>query len=282
MTTTAGADTTTHPPGTAELTAGEGRTLRAVKVMWQREWIRFSRNKVRILMGMITPMMFLLILGTGLNGTVGGADYRAYLFPGVLLMAVQSPAMAVGISIVWDRQSGFLRQMLVAPVRRGALLGGLCLGGATTGAVYGLLVLLVAGYAGIPYGPELLLGLLEVALVAFAFTAIGVLAAVRIRRIDTFQIVVGIAVMPMLFLSGAMFPVGGLPTWLGAAVLANPLTYGVDALRRTLPGDLDLGGLAVGPRWWGWAPPVLLEVGIVALIAAVALMAATRRFARAD
>jgi ABC-2 type transport system permease protein len=271
-----------HSPAAAGEAASAGRTLRAVKVMWQREWIRFSRNKMRILMGLITPMMFLLILGTGLNGTVGGADYRAYLFPGVLLMAVQSPAMAVGISIVWDRQSGFLRQMLVAPVRRGALLAGLCLGGATTGAVYGLLVLLVAGYAGIPYGPELLLGLLEVALVAFTFTAIGVLAAVRIRRIDTFQIVVGIAVMPMLFLSGAMFPVGGLPTWLGTAVLLNPLTYGVDALRRTLPGDLDLGGGAVGPRWWDWAPPVLLEVGIVALIAFVALAAATRRFARAD
>ncbi|MGB3442135.1 MAG: ABC transporter permease [Actinophytocola sp.] len=270
-----------HSPA-ADEAASAGRTLRAVKVMWQREWIRFSRNKMRILMGMITPMMFLLILGTGLNGTVGGADYRAYLFPGVLLMAVQSPAMAVGISIVWDRQSGFLRQMLVAPVRRGALLAGLCLGGATTGAVYGLLVLLVAGYAGIPYGPELLLGLLEVALVAFTFTAIGVLAAVRIRRIDTFQIVVGIAVMPMLFLSGAMFPVGGLPAWLGTAVLLNPLTYGVDALRRTLPGDLDLGGSAVGPRWWDWTPPVLLEVGIVALIAFVALAAATRRFARAD
>lgn len=282
MTTTDIPGTTAHSPVAAGTTANAGRTLRAVKVMWQREWIRFSRNKVRILMGMITPMMFLLILGTGLNGTVGGADYRAYLFPGVLLMAVQSPAMAVGISIVWDRQSGFLRQMLVAPVRRGALLGGLCLGGATTGAVYGLLVLLVAGYAGIPYGPELLLALLEVALVAFTFTAIGVLAAVRIRRIDTFQIVVGLAVMPMLFLSGAMFPVGGLPTWLGAAVLVNPLTYGVDALRRTLPGDLDLGGLAVGPRWWGWAPPVLLEVGIVALIASVALIAASHRFARAD
>ncbi|MFE2870977.1 ABC transporter permease [Embleya sp. NPDC059259] len=264
------------------------RDLRTVRVLWQREMIRFARNRVRLAMGLVTPLMFLLILGTGLNSLVGDSsdglgDYRAYLFPGVLIMAVQAPAIAVGVTIVWDRQAGFLRQMLVAPVRRGVLLTGICLGGAATGAAHGALVLAVAGAAGVPYTPQLLLVLLELALISFAFTALGVLAAVCIRRIETFQVVVGMFMMPLLFLSGAMFPARGLPGWLGGAVLVNPLTYGVDALRRTLPGDVATpGGVATGPQWWGWTPPVLLEVAFLAVAALVALTLATRRFARAE
>lgn len=283
----------TPAPGTAARTPADdpvpggrtGRNLRTVRVLWHREVIRFARNRLRIVMGLVTPLMFLLILGTGLNsamdtGAQSDRDFRAFLFPGVMLMAVQAPAMAVGASIVWDRQAGFLRQMLVAPVRRGAILVGICLGGATTGAAYGLLVLVLAGVVGIPYEPGLLLALLQLALLGFAFTSLGVLVATAIKRPDTFQIVVGLCFMPLLFLSGAVFPPGGLPGWLGVLVTGNPLTYGVDALRRTLPGDVDLGNEAQGPQWAGWAPPVVLEVGIIALLATLALAVATRQFSR--
>jgi ABC-2 type transport system permease protein len=249
--------------------------------------IRLKRNPVRIAMGLVTPLMFLLILGTGLSSVTGAdaagfREYRAFLFPGILLMAVQAPAMAAGVSIVWDRQAGFLRQMLVAPVRRTALVAGICLGGATTGLVYGVLVMLTAGEIGVAYRPQLLLVGLELGLIAFSFTVAAVLAAVSIRRIETFQVVVGLCMMPLLFLSGAMFPASGLPGWLGAAVKVNPLTYEVDALRRTLGGSaVVLGGGTVGPRWWGWAPPVPLELGLIAALAAGALVIATRRFSRA-
>ncbi|UNO44333.1 ABC transporter permease [Streptomyces sp. MST-110588] len=267
--------------------AALARDLRTVRVLWRREMIRFGRNRLRIAMGLLTPLMFLFILGTGLNAALGSGgtafqDYRAYLFPGVLVMSVQAPALAVGSSIVWDRQAGFLRQMLVAPVRRSALLAGTSLGGATSGACYGALVLALAGSVGIPYHPRLLLALLELALIAFAFTALGVVAAVCIKRIETFQIAVSLAMGPLLFLSGAMFAVGGLPGWLGIVVRLNPVTYGVDALRRTLPGNLDLGGTAKGPQWGEWTPPVLLEAGGVLLLALFALAVATRRFSRAD
>jgi ABC-2 type transport system permease protein len=265
------------------------RDLRTLRVLWHREMIRFARNRVRLAMGLVTPLMFLLILGTGLSSAADGmADgfkgYRTYLFPGVLMMAVQAPAIAVGVTIVWDRQAGFLRQMLVAPVRRGVLLAGICLGGASTGAAYGGLVVTTAGVADIPYHPRLLLVLLELSLIAFAFTALGVLAAVCIKRIETFQVVVSLFMMPLLFLSGAMFPPAGLPGWLGTAVLANPLTYGVDALRRTLPGGdaTTLPGRETSPDWGGWTPPVLLEVSLIALLALVALTLASRRFSRTD
>jgi ABC-2 type transport system permease protein len=262
-------------------------SLRAIGLLWRREMIRLKRNPVRIVMGLVTPLMFLLILGTGLSSVTGAAaagfrEYRAFLFPGILLMAVQAPAMAAGISIVWDRQAGFLRQMLVAPVRRTVLVAGICLGGATTGLVYGVLVMLTAGEAGIAYRPRLLLATLELGMIAFSFTAAAVLAAVSIRRIETFQVVVGLCMMPLLFLSGAMFPAGGLPGWLGVAVTLNPLTYEVDALRQTLGGNAAvLGGATVGPRWFGWAPPVPLELGLIAVLALGALAIATRRFSHA-
>jgi ABC-2 type transport system permease protein len=263
------------------------RNLRAVKMLWHREVLRLARNRVQMAMGLVTPLMFLLILGTGLEsvgGTVGQGfrEYRTYLFPGVLVMATQAPAIAVGISVVWDRQAGFLRQAMVAPVRRVSLLLGLSLGGATAGTLYGAMVLLIAGVVDVPYRPELLVGLLEVWLVALTFTALGMVAAVTIKRIHTFQVVVGLAMTPLMFLSGAMFPAGGLPGWLGTAVMVNPLTYAVDAVRRTLPGNLDMSGSAEGPRLWGWTPPVALELAFVVLMAFVALAVSARRFSRAE
>ncbi|MFJ9909853.1 ABC transporter permease [Streptomyces sp. NPDC101152] len=263
--------------------------LRAVRVLWQREVIRFARNRLRVAMSVVMPMVFLMIFGTGLNSALPAQqsafrDFRAFLFPGVLLMAVQAPAMAAGASVVWDRQAGFLRRMLVAPVRRSPLLTGTCLGGATAGACYAVPILCLSGIVGIPYRPELVLVLLELALIAFAFTALGVLVAVCARRPETFQVVIGLCMMPLLFLSGAVFPAAGLPGWLGTAVRLNPLTYAVDALRRTLPGDgvAQLGSRGAGPQWWGWTPPVSLETGFVAAVAVVALSVATYRFARSE
>lgn len=272
---------------TGELGSPACRNLRAIRMLWHREVIRLARNRVQIAMGLVTPLMFLLILGTGLQsvgGSIGDSfrEYRAYLFPGVLVMATQAPAIAVGISVVWDRQVGFLRQALVAPVRRVSLLLGLCLGGATAGTLYGAMVLLIAGAVDVPYHPRLLAALAEVWLVALAFTALGMLAAVSIKRIQTFQVVVSLSLTPLMFLSGAMFPAGGLPGWLGTAVLVNPLTYAVDAIRRTLPGNLDMSGSAEGPQPWGWAPSVTLELAMVLLMALVAVTVGARRFSRAE
>lgn len=274
--------------GGADRRAGPFVTdLRTVRILWRREMTRFLRNRARLVMGLAAPLLFLFVLGNGI-GSAGGdlGHYQAFLFPGTLLMVVQGPAVAVGTVIVWDRQSGFLRQMLVAPVRRGAVLAGICLGGATTGALYALPVLALAGPMGLPYHPRLLLVLAEVALLTFALTALGVSAAVCIRRPETFQIVSGLAMAPAMLLSGALFPVGGLPSWLGAAVLANPLSYGVDALRRTMPAPGPTTSAPAwfhaGPEWWGWSPPVLLELALVAVPSLLLLLLAARRFSRID
>ncbi|MBD3009048.1 ABC transporter permease [Streptomyces sp. 5-10] len=259
------------------------RNLRTVRVMWQRELIRLSRSPVGLLMNLLTPLMFLMVLGTGLNSAMrdagNDADFRSYFLPGMLLMVVQAPAVNTGVSIVWDRRAGFLREMLVAPVRRGALIAGICLGGATAATAYGALVLGIAGVLGVTYDPLLFAPvLMELLVTTLALTALGALAAVSITRIETFQAVVGISMMPLLFLSGALFPVSGLPGWLNGAVLANPLTYAVDAMRRTL-SNAGTGG---GPHWWGWQPPVAVEMAFVGALSLVALATAARRFSRID
>ncbi|MET8830107.1 ABC transporter permease [Streptomyces sp. NPDC004610] len=278
------ADTTTTPHSAP--TDRRGHALRPYALLWRREMTRLRHNPVRLAMGLVTPLLFLVVLGTGLDAassTLGKAqlnDYRAYLFPGVLVMSVQAPAIAVGISLVWDRRLGVLRQMLVSPFPRSSIVLGLALGGATTGGIYGLMVLSVGGIASISYTPMLLLVLLEMLLVSLMFTAFGLLAAVTIKQVDTFQIVVNLSMMPLMFFSGAMFPPNGLPGWLDTVVKLNPLTYGVDAVRRTLPGPDSLTSEQTRLLLGDWNPPVLAELGLLAAITAVALGLATYRFSR--
>ncbi|AJE44473.1 ABC transporter permease [Streptomyces nodosus] len=258
--------------------------LRPCLLLWRREMIRLRHNPVRLAMGLVTPLLFLVVLGTGLDaasGNLGKAqlnDYRAFLFPGVLVMSVQAPAIAVGISLVWDRRLGVLRQMLVAPFPRSSVVLGLALGGATTGAIYGLLVLSVGGIASIRYTPVLLVVMVEVLLISLLFTSLGLLAAVTIRQVDTFQVVVNLSLMPLMFFSGAMFPPNGLPGWLAVVVKLNPLTYGIDAVRRTLPGPDVLSSEQTRLLVGGWHPPVVAELGLLAAIVALALGVATYRF----
>ncbi|MER5662657.1 ABC transporter permease [Streptomyces mirabilis] len=259
---------------------------RPVLLLWRREMTRLRHNPVRLAMGLVTPLLFLVVLGTGLDAassSLGKAqlnDYRAYLFPGTLVMSVQAPAIAVGISLVWDRRLGVLRQMLVAPFPRASIVFGLALGGATTGAVYGLMVLSVGGIASIRYTPMLLVALLELLLVSLMFTSLGLLAAVTIRQVDTFQVVVNLSLMPLMFFSGAMFPPNGLPGWLDTVVKLNPLTYGVDAVRRTLPGPSVLTSEQTRLMLGDWHPPVAAELGVLAALTAVALGLAGYRFSR--
>ena len=262
--------------------------LAALGVVWQRDMLHYVRDRLKIVVTVLQPVLMLLALGAGLAALLpaspGGADYRTFLFPGMLVMTVQAPAISAGVALVTDRQAGFLREMIVAPVRRETLLVGRCLGGATIAACQGALLLPLAGIAHLPYDPVLLALLLgELAVVALAMTALGVLLAVTITRTESFYAVLSVLTMPLIFLSGAMFPVQGLPAWLSWAVLINPVSYAVDALRRTITGYLPgpvPPQLFDGPRWGGWSPPVALELAGIAVLGAVMLVWASRRFGR--
>ncbi|MQA14838.1 MAG: ABC transporter permease subunit [Pseudonocardiaceae bacterium] len=269
-----------------------GHELRAVKIVWQRELIRFFRDRLRIVTSLLQPVLFLFVLGTGLapvvGGGVGGIDFRTFLFPGVLSMAVLFTALFSAASIVWDREFGFLREMLVAPVGRGAIVLGKCLGGATVATFQGLILLALAGVAGVPYDPGLMLSLAgQLLLLSFTLTAVGVVAAARIRTIQAFMGLSQLILMPMFFLSGALFPLSNLPGWLQVLTRINPLTYAVDPMRSAVFDHLDVGTAAreamnPGVTWWGWQVPIPLELTLVALMAVGMLAVAVVQFRRAE
>ena len=267
--------------------------LRAVRVVWKRELIRFLRSRVRIFTSLAQPILFLFVLGTGLAGVVprapGSADFRTFMFPGVLAMTVLFTAIFSAISIVWDREFGFLREMLVAPVRRGSILVGKCLGGATVATIQGLMMLAFAGLVHVPYDPLLLVELFGLLLLtSLAVTSFGVAIASRMEQVESFQVVMQFTVLPMFFLSGAVFPLTRLPSWLQVLTRLDPLSYAVAPMRHAVIDALPRSGAAAlrhldpGITWAGWHVPVPLSIGVVALFALVSLVVASIQFNRVE
>jgi daunorubicin resistance ABC transporter membrane protein len=258
--------------------------LRAIKIVWHRDIIRFWRDKPRIVASLIQPVLYLFVLGTGLSSMIPagrGVPLRTFLFPGVISMSVLFTCFFSAGSLVWDREFGFMREMLVAPVRRGAIVTGKCLGGATAGVLQGALLIAIGGLAGVPYDPVLIITLLaELLLLSFALTAFGVLVAVRIKSMQSFMAIIQMFLMPLFFLSGALFPLNRLPGWLMVLTRLDPLTYAVDPMRRAVFERLSIR--AAGVTWGGTTVPVLTELGIVAVLSVIALTAATAQFSRAD
>jgi ABC-2 type transport system permease protein len=269
--------------------AGE---LRAIRVVWRRELIRFSRDRLRIVTSLVQPFLFLFVLGTGLSSLVSvgahGVNFKTFIYPGVLCMAVMFTAMFSAASIVWDREFGFLREMMVAPVRRSSIVLGKCFGGATVAAFQGVIVIAIAGLVEVPYSLGLILELFALTLLlAFAITAFGMMAAARISQMQSFMALMQMAIMPMFFISGALFSVASLPTWLAILNRIDPLTYAVDPMRRAIFARLDISeatrhALAPGVTWFGWHVPSLVEAGVIAVLGLVMLFIAIWEFSRAE
>ena len=266
--------------------------LRAMRTVWRRDLIRFVNEPMSIGAWLLQPLLFLLVLGPGLQSlsaaSTDGVDLTTFMFPGVICMALVYSAMFSAASLVWDRELGFLRELMVAPVGRSSIILGKCLGGATIAATQGVIVLALAGLVHVPYDPVLLLGVFGLELlIAFTITAFGVMVAICIRQARTFTSVMQLFVFPMMFLSGALYPVAGLPSWLGVLNRLNPLTYVVDPMRRLVFDRLDISEaarhrLAPGVTWWGWRVPTFVEVGIVLALGLAMLAIAIVRFTRME
>ncbi len=266
--------------------------LRAIRIVWRRDLIRFANDRIRIAASLMQPLLFLFVMGSGLQqlskaGT-HGVGLKTFIYPGILCIAVMFTAMFSAASIVWDREFGFMREMLVAPVRRSSIVIGKCLGGATVASTQGVIMILLAGAVHVPYDPLLILGILGLQLVlAFSITAFGVMVAARIKQMQAFFGVMQMVVMPMFFISGALFPVRGLPGWLTVLNRLDPMTYAVDPMRRLVFNHLTISpaarrALDPGVTWWGWHVPALLEVGIVLLMGLAMLAIAIWEFSRGD
>jgi ABC-2 type transport system permease protein len=267
--------------------------LRAVSIVWRRELIRFRTDRLRAITSLVQPVLFLFVLGTGLSrlasrGLPVGVDFRTFIYPGVLAMSVLFTAIFSAASIVWDREFGFLREMLVAPVRRWAIVVGKCLGGATVATFQGLIFLALAGVAHVPYDPVLLLTLVgELLLLSFTLTAFGVMMAARIKQIQAFMALTQLFVLPLFFLSGALYPLNGLPAWLTVLTRIDPLTYIVAPMRHAVFDHLAVGPLALkalspGVTWGGWLVPIGLSLTIVAVMGLVMLFIAIAEFRKTE
>jgi ABC-2 type transport system permease protein len=266
--------------------------LRAIASVWRRELIRFSRDRLRLVTALVQPFLFLFVLGTGLSRLASagthGVNFRLFVYPGVLCMAVMFIAMFSAASIVWDREFGFLREMMVAPVRRSSLVLGKCLGGTTVAAFEGAIVIAIGPLIGVPFTLSLIVTVFALQLLlAFSITAFGVMAAARVAQMQSFMALTQMVILPMFFISGALFPVSDLPAWLSVLNRLDPLTYAVDPMRRLIFNHLDISAAArhaldPGVTWWGWRVPSLLEAGMIALLGLIMLSIAIVEFSQAE
>jgi len=247
--------------------------LRAIRIVWRRDLIRFKADRIRIAATFVQPLLFLFVLGSGLqqlsSAGTHGVNLKTFIYPGILCISVMFTAMFSAASIVWDREFGFLREMMVAPVRRSSIVIGKCLGGATVACSQGVIMILLGPLVHVDYNVLLILGIFGLQLLlAFAITAFGVMIAIRIKQMQAFFGVMQMIVMPMFFISGALFPASGLPGWLTVLNRIDPLTYAVDPMRRLVFDHIHVSPVArhvldPGVTWWGWHVPALLEAAVV-------------------
>jgi ABC-2 type transport system permease protein len=267
--------------------------LRAVGIVWRRELIRFRGDRLRAVTSLIQPVLFLFILGTGLGALAGrslppGISFKTFVYPGVLAMSVLFTAIFSAASIVWDREFGFLREIMVAPVSRASIVIGKCLGGATIATFQGIIFLILAGFAGVPYNPLLFLTLIgELLLLAFTITAFGVMMAARIKQFQAFMAVTQMLTMPLFFLSGALYPLSGLPAWLSVLTRIDPLTYVVGPMRHAVFNHLTMPAvfsahLSPAITWNGWAVPLGLSLGLVAIMGLAMMGIAIAEFSKTE
>lgn len=276
------AERTRREPGTALR-----HELRAVHALVHRDLLRMAAQRVHTALMLLQPVLYLFVLGGGLAALIPhsslGTGYQAYLFPGVLIMTVQAPAIVVGIRLITDRQSGYLRELLMAPVSRPTLLLGSCAGGTIVSMVQGTVLLALAGAVGLPYDPVLLALLLcGMLLASFTITALLLLLAVSLERPENFHMLLGLVMMPLLFLSGGFFPLRNLPGWAHTLAALNPLAYGVDVLRRCVALRAPDRAATEGIEWFGRQPPLLLEGALLLALGVVALIWAAHRFGRPE
>jgi ABC-2 type transport system permease protein len=247
--------------------------MSAIYILWLRELKRYTRSRAQIVASLGQPMLYLLVLGFGLGPVfqrAGNGSYFQFMAPGVIGMTVLFSSIFSGLGLLWDRQFGFLKETLVAPVPRLQIMIGRTLGGATVSVIQGLLVMVVCVVAG--FRPvnvvtvPLALGFMV--LIAVVFSALGVAIGSSLQDMQGFQLIMNFLVMPIFFLSGALFPLDGLPKVLGLATAADPLSYGIDGMRSVLLGRAHFGSV--------------VDLIVLAVVGSVLLVIGAHRFSRIE
>ena len=256
--------------------------LRVTYAIWLREVKLFVRERVRIVGAISQPLLYLLIMGNGIGASLsfkmaGGVDYVTYMYAGVIGMSVLFTSIFSAMSIIWDREFGFLKEVLVAPAPRWAVAAGKILGGATVATLQSAILLLLAPLVGVWLSVLSAAALLLLSfLMSCAMTSLGVAIASRMRSMQGFQMIMNFLVMPLYFLSGAIFPVPESLPWMKTLMVADPLTYGVDALRHVVFWSAGVQS----PKLLIFNP--LLDVAVTGATAVLLALLAAWRFSSAD
>src|SRR5712692_2443249 len=243
-------------------------SLRAIYIIWYRDILRYWRDRWRLVASLAQPLLFLVVFGSGLSSALGGG------------------ALFGAMSIVWDREFGFLKEVLVAPIDRSAVAIGKALGGTTQAMIQGLILLVLAPFVGVKISALTVIELIPLAAVlAFGLSSFGVALASSMKSLQGFQVVMNFLMMPMFFLSGALFPLRNLPGWMTWLTRLDPASYGIDPLRRVVlsdsgrsAGQIEQFALTIG----GHVLPIMLEAGIMLAFGAVMLGIAVFMFQRRD
>jgi len=247
--------------------------LEGIYTIWLRENKRFVRYRSRIITSVVTPLLWLIIFGTGLGSAVrfgtGAAGYQAFIFPGIIGQTILFTAVFSGVSVIMDRQYGFLKEILVAPISRPSIVFGKALGISTTAMIQGMVLLLLSFIVAVPMTPIIFLESVGVILlISLGLSGLGLLISSFTDSMEGFNLIMSFIVLPIFLLSGALFPITGLPSWLQVAVYINPLTYGVDALRNIILNEAVL--------------PLYVDVIVVAVFAMMMIMISALVFSKKE
>lgn len=223
--------------------------LRGIYTLWKREVKRFFRERTRFVSSFVQPLLWLVIFGAGLGSSLRestGLNYQEFIFPGIIGQTLLFTSMFMGISVIWDRQFGFLKEILVAPISRVSIFVGKMLGVSTDSMIQGLIVLMLGSVIGIHITPSIVIAVLPLLLlVTLGMVCIGLTLASFMSSLESYGTIMTFVNLPMFLLSGALFPVNNLPPWLEWTVYFNPLTYGVDALRAVILGSVYVSPFSI-------------------------------------
>ena len=248
--------------------------LRGIYTLWLREVKKFVRERSRLVNAFVQPLLWLFIFGTGMrfSATVPGVNYQQFIFPGLVCQAMLFTAMFLGISVIWDREFGFLKEILVSPISRSSIFCGKMLGVSTDVMIQGVVIFPFAFLIGAQMNVAIfLLSLPIMLLITLGLVCIGLTFASLMKSFEGFGLIQTFINMPMFFLSGALFPLNNVPQWLQVVSLVNPLTYGVDALRTVM----------IGQSWTGIAP-ISVDIAVLLVFDLVMFTVGTWAFSRTE
>jgi len=251
------------------------KIFRSIWVIAYREFLRFIQDRSRMFSSFSMPILFLVIFGAGFGKLIGqmmpGMNYIQFMYPGILAMTVLMTSVMSGVSIVWDREFGFLKEVLVSPLNRSGILMGKAVGAAGIAVMQGIIMLVIAPFVGVSLNFGIVLSLIPLLLIlSGCLSGLGLLIGARMRSQQGFQLLMQLVIFPMMFLSGIFFPLTGMATWLEVLSKINPVTYGIDAIRQVFLGS-EVAGVIIFGHTMSIVESALIVMGVGFLLLTAAI-----------